>query len=472
MDETYFFYRINFLKVVRLMGYPIFATGIAMFIPFLASIFYGEYAVGPHYLAASIFSVALGGALLQIKKHRSMRYNEVIATICLSYLFTTCLSALAMLGSGFSIFDAFFEAVSGITTTGLSIIEDWESVPMTTFFARSWLQWVGGLGIMLFSLAFMVYPGSIAKKMKEAQFEGNDLIGGSRALARGVLQVYIILTLLSIAAFLATGMGISDTLIFAFTSVSTGGFAPYSDSIVGLSYWQQGIYIFFALACAVSLPFYYRIWKTQGMIALQGIQLVGIIVLAIATSIVLGGGFSALINALSVQTTTGFFVTDLTMLLPAQKIWISVMMLIGGGVGSTAGGFKVLRLILVFVAVKTYIIRLCQTKSAHYSPGFFSIPVEQKMLEMSMIYVILYIGLAICTWLAFVLYQFDPVDSLFAVSSALGTVGLSAGMVGGKLPVLLKLLLCVDMLAGRLEIIPWLIMLFPKNWIGEKLEVK
>jgi trk system potassium uptake protein TrkH len=175
------------------------------------------------------------------------------------------------------------------------------------------------------------------------------------------------------------------------------------------------------------------------------------------------------ILAISAQTTAGFSNTDVSLLPASAKLVLILAMALGGGVGSTAGGFKILRLMTLIGLVRLVIRRTCVSRHAVLVPRVAGQKMAETDMQESILIVILFGLVIIISWLPFVLMGYSPLDSLFEVVSATGTVGLSAGVTSMGMQGFLKGILCADMLLGRLEILPWLVVVYPDTWMGRRL---
>ena len=458
--------------ILKYLGHLGMALGVIVSVPMIASLFFGEWNFFLYYLAISAASLILGYRFSKITTADSIQHNEVITVICLSFFGGSLIAALPLMADGFSFANALFEAISGITTTGLTMVTRWDSLSATTYFTRAWLQWTGGLGILIFSLALLPRHGIIVKMPESLQSDNEDPIGGSRHHAQVILYVYCFFTILGIFGMLFMGSGLYDAVLLVLASVSTGGFSPYPESIANISRMQQIGLLGLAFLCAISLPFYYKLWNHRVLLTQQSIQAIGMVVFCSLVSLALGWTIDSWIVGVSAQTTTGFSSIDISPLADSKKLILSISMLIGGGVGSTAGGFKILRLLLFFIALRTLIMRINQTSHAVYTPKFLGIPFSDKQFEQAATLISLYFFVTGISWLCFVGMGYPAVDSLFEVASAIGTVGLSTGITSPDLPVFLKGVLSVDMLLGRLEIFPWLVVFYPGTWFGQYLEEK
>ncbi len=175
------------------------------------------------------------------------------------------------------------------------------------------------------------------------------------------------------------------------------------------------------------------------------------------------------ILAFSAQTTAGFSVMDLSQLHAACKLVLVTAMIVGGGVGSTAGGLKILRLLMIINFLQVVLRRTCASRHAVVSPRIAGRRMEETEIQEALLIILLFVTVILFSWLPFLFMGYHPMDSLFEVVSATGTVGLSAGVVGPELPNSLKGILCLDMLLGRLEILAWVVLVYPRTWIGRRL---
>jgi trk system potassium uptake protein len=179
----------------------------------------------------------------------------------------------------------------------------------------------------------------------------------------------------------------------------------------------------------------------------------------------------ALFLAISSQSTTGFATFDINTIDNSAKLSLIISMFIGGGVGSTAGGIKLVRFLILLRLILSVVHRTTMPPhSVHYTKMGGKV-LESAEIQRVLILVMLFIGVVIISWFAFLMYGYDPMNALFEVVSASATVGLSTGITSASMPVLLKLVLCADMLLGRLEIIAMLVLLYPPNWIGKRKEL-
>jgi len=395
---------------------------------------------------------------------------------------TSMVMTYPLMSSGLGFFDAFFEAISGVTTTGLSTTSTVLGVQPSFLFARAWMQWYGGLGIVVLSLALVLQPGLVAKGLAVTESEAGDLVGGTRVHARRVLKVYSILTIIGIIGSQLVGVEFLDAVMFTFSAVSTGGFAPYDGSLAVLGWPAQVWITLISLAGAIPLMFYYRMLKenwrvTANFLQLQSVVIASLVISLTVAVLMLSSGMAwpqvlrhAPLLAFSAQTTTGFSSMPCEQLDAGSKLVLIFAMLVGGGTGSTAGGIKLLRLLIAVSVFRLILLRTCLPKHAIIEPRLAGRRLQDEEIHSSLILIIMFVAVVALSWLPFVAMGYNPLDSLFEVVSATGTVGLSVGLTSTTLPALLKGILCVDMLMGRLEIVAWLVMLYPGTWFGRRME--
>ncbi len=476
-------YAVRYRVVLAYMGELSLGLAMVTAVPFAVTLLLGEYASAPRYGLALVALIAIGGCARMAKPARLQR-NEGMVLVALTFLLAPLVMVYPMMGAGLGFDDALFEAISGVTTTGLTTIPDPAAMSGGFLFARAWMQWYGGLGIVVLSLAFVVHPGLAAKGLAIAEGGTDDLAGGTKAYTRRIAVVYALLTAACIAALWLLGMDGFDALLYALAAVSTGGFSPEPNSVGSVaSYPLQAAITLCCLAGAVSFTLYYKLVHQRERARAELSQLLGLLsVAAIAALLVAtamwrveGAGWGGILwhaplLAMSAQTTAGFATLDVTQLHDATKLALIPSMAVGGSLGSTAGGFKILRLLVLLRLAQIVIARARSARHAVLDVRLAGERVEADELTGVLLLILLFLAVILSSWVPFVAYGYPPIDALFEVVSATGTVGLSTGITSTQLPVALKGVLCMDMLLGRLEIICWLVALHPRTWIGRRLE--
>ena len=476
-------YAVRFRVVCKYFGQLCLVLAALTLVPLVMSVIFGDTAISLRYGIVIVGIAALGVGLARLRAPSRVQANEGMVLVALMFLFTPLVMCYPMMGSGLSVLDAFFEVISGVTTTGLSTKTTLVGVPPTFLFARAWMQWYGGLGVVVLSLALIMQPGVVSKGLAVTEAETDDLVGGTRAHARRVLKVYGVLIAMGILGSLSVGVGVFDAVVYTFAAVSTGGFAPRDGSLATFG-WPAQIWItLLCLAGAVPLAFYHRMFKEKRRVAVDFLQFRTVVIaclvisLAVGTAMRLSAGMAwpqvlhhAPLLALSAQTTAGFSSMPCGQLDEGSKLVLIFSMLVGGGAGSTAGGFKLLRLLIAASVFRLILLRTCLPKHAVIEPRLAGRPLQGEEIQAALLLIVLFVAVVALSWLPFVAMGYSPLDSLFEVVSATGTAGLSVGLTSITLPPLLKGILCVDMLMGRLEIIAWLVMLYPGTWFGRRME--
>ncbi len=429
----------------------------------------------------------IGGLLARLPAPTHIQTNEALTVTALAFIFSPLLMSWPMMASGLPFIDALFEAVSGVTTTGLTTLDSIGSRSLTFLFSRAWMQWYGGLGIVVLSVALLLGHHAAARRLTDPGESGETLVATARTHARHSLMVYVCLTLLGVAlVWSLTGNGFI-ALLHVLSAVSTGGFSPYDTSLAGFGSHPAAIAVMLiSFLGAVSLPLYWRVahrgWRDGLRTLLTDVELRTLLVFGLLMGTLLTWlGWSQNVElpwyhgfmfGFSAQTTTGFSSMPVTELDAASKGVMIIAMLIGGSVGSSAGGFKLLRLLILLRLLQLMIRRTGMPSHAVAEPYLTGHKLETEDIVRALQLILLFIGVMVLSWLPFVILGYDPLDALFEVASACGTVGLSTGITRTELEPILKGVLCFDMIAGRVEIVALLIVLYPRNWFGRREEMQ
>jgi len=476
-------YAVRFRVVFKYFGQLCLVLAALTLVPLAVSLFFADTSSSLRYVIVIVGLAVFGGGLACLRAPVKIQTNEGMAVVALMFLITPLVMSYPIMSSGLGFLDALFEAISGVTTTGLSTKATLVDASPTFLFTRAWMQWYGGLGIVVLSLALVMHPGLLAKGLAVTEAESDDLVGGTRAHARRALIVYSVLTALGITVTWLSGVGFFDAVLYTFAAVSTGGFAPHDGSLAIFTWPAQLCITLLCFAGAIPLTLYYRMLKEKRELAVDFLQLRALLIAALIVSLALGSsmwlstGMSlpqilqhAPLMALSAQSTAGFSSIPGEQLDAGSKLVLTFSMLVGGGSGSTAGGFKLLRLLIALSVLRLLILRTCLTQHAVIEPRLAGRRLQDEEIQAALLLIVLYVVVVMLSWIPFVAMGYNPLDSLFEVVSATATVGLSVGVTDATLPPLLKGILCVDMLLGRLEIMAWLVMIYPGMWFGRRME--
>ncbi len=456
-----------------------------MLFPFVVSIFYQEKE-GLSFLLVALIS-GIPGILLTVKKPQNQVFylKEGCIITSLSWILLSIVGALPFVLTGEipSFTDALFETISGFTTTGASILLDVEALSYTSIFWRSFTHWIGGMGVLVFLMAIVPLSGGSNIHLMKAESPGpsvGKLVPKMRQTARLLYLIYMGLTIVEIILLLIGGMSLFDSLTLTFGSVGTGGFGIKNSSCAEYSPYVQWIITIFMIVSGINFNAYYLIafrqfkkaFSMEEVRAYLGIILVaaGIIFSELVQTSM--NAADALRHALfqvgSIITTTGYSTADFNEWTGVSKTILVFLMFIGACAGSTGGGIKVSRFITVFKTIGKEISSYIHPRSIK-KIKMDGKPIEHEIIRATNVYfitfiVIFSISLFIISW-----EEKDLVTNFTAVAATLNNIGPGLELVGpaqnfGHFTALSKYVLMFDMLAGRLELFPMLLLFVPTIW--------
>jgi trk system potassium uptake protein TrkH len=417
----------------------------------------------------------------RIRASAEIQPNEALVLVAGAFVLTPAVMVWPFTAWGLTPADAWFEAVSAVTTTGLSTISDPAGQAWPLLLTRSWMQWYGGLGFAALCVVMLVPRGIAARRLLEPTGARESDIPSMIWHARRLLVIYAVMTVAGWLALWAAEGRPFVALVHVLSGVSTGGFSSLDHSLAGFrSPYAAWILSLITLLAAVSLPVYLQAargaWRgVLGDVELRALVLAALTV-GVALSLILAAdgldpataARQGFLLGVSAQTTSGFTPMDPAALPDAAK-WTSIVsMALGGSIGSTAGGIKLLRLLVVLRVIQLLIQRMALPPHAVSEARLGGRRVEAGEILHILAVPALFLIVVVVSVVPFLLYGHAPLDALFEVVSAAGTVGLSTGITSSDLPGLLKAVLAFDMLAGRLEFIALLVVLAPHTWIGRR----
>ena len=479
---TSLFHAVRPGVVGKYLGQLAIMLALLSLAPLLVSVVYDEHFLSQRYLILIALLLVIGIPSYLLSPPEDIHSNESLVITALAFVLLPLLMCYPLMGSGLSFIDAWFEAVSGITTTGLSTLQAVENMPKTFLFSRAWMQWYGGLGIVVLSVALLM-EHHIALKRLVAPEAGQSMLTTARIYARRVLIVYLILTAVGIALLWLVLKNGFQAITHTLAAISTGGFSSLDGGLAAIDNWTaRAIIILIGLCGAIPLVFYYNLFKGKWRDILHDTELHVLLIITLIISTILSLTFAhqlglswnqaighGLLMGTSAQTTTGFASIDITSLDSTSKAVMIVSMFIGGDMGSTAGGIKILRLLILARLIQILIQRSSLPPHAVVETRLGNRVLESNEISQALGLILLFIIVIVLSWLVFLAFGLSPLDSLFEVVSATGTVGLSSGISSHDLDPILKLVLGLDMLLGRVEIIALLVVLYPRTWIGKRM---
>lgn len=419
-------------------------------------------------------------------EHGQIYGKEGMVIVALAWILWSLFGAMPFTLSGYipSYVDAFFETVSGFTTTGSSIIPDVEVLPHCLLLWRSFTHWIGGMGVLVFVLVVTSLDRKNSMHLMRAEVPGPEkdkLVPKAMSTARILYGMYLTLTVIEMVFLVIGGMNLFDSMIFSFGSAGTGGFSNYADSVAHFnSAYIDGVITVFCALFGVNFALFYFMILGDFKSILKNEELrTYILLIAGATAAIMlnihslyptiGKSFRyAVFQVVTVITTTGYSTADFAQWPMFSKAVLMMLTVIGACASSTGGGIKVSRLLVGIKCVKREIVQLAHPKSV----GIIRIggkKVSSDVLRTIYIYFIAYVGILIGSVVLVSLDNFDFETTFSAVLTTLGNVGPGMAKVGpmgnfAEFSPLSKLILCFDMLAGRLEIFPFLVLFTAPAW--------
>jgi len=452
---------IELARVLRLCG-------LAQLPPLLIALGGRDLTQAAIFAAIGIVAFVLG-RLGSRSDGGDVRRGEALVLSALAYVVFAGAGALAFLPAT-SFLDGLFEAMSGYTTTGLSVL-DVENLSPTLVLFRSYTQWVGGAGIVVLSLVLLDWPARTLFPTHAAELVDKGLAGSVRATSRLVLRVYLALTAACFLTYGLVGMSWFDAAAHALATVSTGGFSSHPDSIGHYrSAAVVAAVIVFMVLGAAPFPLHAQLWRRGPRALVTDPQLVCLLLLL---ALAAGAGMATdrghglldhVFLAASAATTTGFETSASRSYGDTSQLLAMALMFIGGAAGSTAGGIKLFRFLVLGTFLRSLVVRPLLPDEATVPLRYGGTTVDDAVLRNVLGLVLLYLAFLAVSAAALTLAGIPPMDACFECVSALATVGLSCGVTDAHLGSWPKLVLLCDMWAGRLEILAVLVLLYPAFW--------
>lgn len=478
---------MNRRMVLYTVGTVIKIEALLMLLPTVCALIYREACV-KDFLVSIAICIVSGFALTIISKPGSkvIYAREGFVIVAISWLALSALGALPFFLSGEipSYIDAFFETVSGFTTTGASILTDVEAMSKGLLFWRSFTHWVGGMGVLVFVMAIIPTLSDRSIHILRAEVPGpivGKIVPRIKQTTRILYVIYIALTAIEIVLLLLGGMSFFESLVHAFGTAGTGGFGIKADSIAGYSVYLQWVITIFMLLFGVNFNLYYLILIKKFNAVLKSTELwayLGIVVasvIAITMNILsLSSSFGkaltdAAFQVSSIITTTGFATADFDTWPGLSKTILLLLMFIGASAGSTGGGFKVSRMVILLKTIKRELKKLLHPRCVdvvHFEGKRLDETTTRSVGTYLAIYTLFFC--AILLLLGF--ENFDLETNLSAAAACFNNIGPGFAAVGPTMNYSLyspfaKIVLSFAMLFGRLEIYPLILTLSPSTWV-------
>lgn len=477
---------MNFAIVRYIIGFLLQFEGGFLLLPGIVGLLYGEIKAAASFFISALLSFFIG-KLLNWKrpKHMDLYTREGFASVALGWLVLSIFGALPFVFAGDipNYIDALFETISGFTTTGASILTNVEALSHASLFWRSFTHWIGGMGVFVFIMSIMPLMGGSTMNLMRAESPGpsvSKLVPKVKDTAKILYQIYIGITILEIIILCCCGMSVFDSFTTTFGTVGTGGFGVRNDSITSYSPLIQNVITLFMILSGVNYAAYFCILRKQfkEAFSIEEVKWYFIIILASVGIITLNiqhmyGSLGetirhAFFQVGSIITTTGFATADFNAWPQLSKTILVTLMFIGACAGSTGGGIKVSRIVILFKAAHKELSMMIHPRLVKKTKMDGHV-ITHETLRSTNVFISVYFIILFISVLLISIDNFDFTTNFTAVAATLNNIGPGLELVGPTQNFSLfspfsKCILMFNMLAGRLELFPMLIILLPSCW--------
>ncbi|MBE5847507.1 MAG: TrkH family potassium uptake protein [Lachnospiraceae bacterium] len=476
---------MNNTMIRFILGQILRVEAALLLLPCVTSLIYRE-AQGQMYLFVAALCLVSGLLMTTRKPKNTVFYlKEGCVATALSWIFLSLFGCLPFVLTGEipSFTDALFETVSGFTTTGTSILPDIEALSHTSLMWRSFTHWIGGMGVLVFLLAIVSLSGGSDMNLMRAESPGpsvEKLVPKIRSSAAILYGIYFAMTILEMILLACGGMPIFESIMLAFGTAGTGGFAIKNDSLASATAYQQWVITIFMILFGVNFNAYYLILfrKFKKAIRMEEVRYylmiitVSILIVFLHIRNIYGSiGISlrhAAFQVASIITTTGFVTTDFDAWHENAKAVLLLLMFIGACAGSTGGGIKVSRIVLLFKSLFKELYNYIHPKNVR-AIWFDKRPMEKSVVRSTLVYFMTFMLLFFVSVFAITFEGYDFMTSFSSVAATINNIGPGMSLAGptenfAYFSVFSKYVFMFDMLVGRLELFPMLILLYPGTW--------
>lgn len=475
---------MNYKMISYVLGWLLIFEGMFLAVPGITALVYGESALWSYLLTLSI-CLFIGGLLVLKKPKKSQLYaREGFVIVSLSWIVLSAFGALPFFLSGEipAYIDALFESVSGFTTTGASILSDVEAMSHASLMWRSFSHWVGGMGVLVFIMAFLPLSGGQNMHIMKAESPGpsvSKLVPRVRTTAMLLYSIYLVLTLIEFILLLCGGMTVFEALNTAFATGGTGGFGFYNTSMGSFSPYIQIVITVFMLLFSVNFNCYFLLMTRKIKDAFNLEFRVFLIIFAIATALItlnIHSMFSSVSEALrhsaftvaSIMSTTGFSTVDFNLWPELSRTILVILTMVGACAGSTCGGIKISRVIILFKGMAKELQTIIQPRQVK-KIKMDSHTIDHETVRSVNVFMVAYMMIFVISLIMVSFDNHDLITSFTAVAATINNVGPGLELAGptsnfGFFSPQTKIVLIFDMLAGRLELFPMLLLFTPATW--------
>ena len=476
---------MNFPMIIYILGWILNFEAFFLIIPLVASIGYGENTLFPLLLTIGICIVIGLPITLRKPKESTLHSRDGYVIVSLSWIVLSAFGALPFVFSGAipNYIDALFETVSGFTTTGATILSDVEAVPKSLLLWRSFTHWVGGMGVLVFIMAFLPLSGGQNLHIMKAESPGpsvSKLVPRIKTTALLLYAIYLVMTALEFVLLLFGGMSVFDAVNTAFATAGTGGFSVRNDGLAGYSDAVRMIVTVFMILFSINFNVYFLLLSKKFKDALKVSEVwYYLAIIAAATAVItvnikgmfpsVGEAFrNAIFTVSSMISSTGFTAVDFNLWPELSRTIIVLVMFIGACTGSTGGGIKVYRIVILFKSMGKELHTLIHPKQVK-KIRMDSHEIGHEVIRSVNVFMVCFILVFVISLVCISFEDYDLITNFTAVTTTINNIGPGLDLVGptsnfGFFSSFSKIVLIFDMLAGRLELFPMLLLFAPVTW--------
>ena len=474
---------MNIKIVFYVLGGLLRLLGMLMIVPLGVAYYYGE-SLTP-FLVSIVITVLTGLILLSYKTDEDWMRKEGFAIVALGWLAAAVFGAIPFMLNGISPLNSLFESMSAFTTTGSTILTDIEIHPKGILFWRCMMQWLGGMGIIVLFIAILPKLGVAGRQLFRAEAPGpteDKLKPRIRETAKILWMVYFVISFVQVVALLLAGLSLYDSVTHTFTTMACGGFSPYGMSVEAFhSPLVEFIITFFMFIAGANFALHYRaiyvdkdfLLKDDEFRFYTALTLAATGLLTLLLYRDLGTGLFdsfrlSIFQVVSIMTTTGFATTDFNLWSESGKMVLLLVMFIGGCAGSTGGGIKVVRVLMLLRHGRIELFKSLHPRAIK-SVKFNNKTVPDEVINSIFSFVVIYLFIFISSALVLSVLGMDIITSITASIATLGNIGPGLNVVGpmgtfDPIPPLGKLILIANMWIGRLEVYTVIVLFTPEFW--------
>lgn len=466
-----------------------------LLVPIIVALAYGEFNTILPFVTASASAILTAVIIRKlfkssenIKSINDIKKSEGLCSVTFSWIFACLFTAIPYLFFGLSPIDAFFEGTSGITTTGATVFTTFQ-YPHALLFWRSFSQWLGGMGIIVLFIAVLPQFAIAGRQLFFAEAPGpteEKFTPRIKSTASALWKIYAGLTVIEILFLKYFGMNWFNAICNSLSSISGGGFSPMANSFIGSSHTIMWIITFFMFFAGANFNLQYKVWtKFNPLLLFKNEEfkiyfgMVVLISLLLSVSLFLNMHYSfcdsishAFFNVSSLVSSTGFCSVDYAKWDYVSKVLLVVIMLFGSSASSAGGGLKVMRWMLIFKIMKSEMTRILHPKAV-YNIKIGNYSVSKDILYQTLMFVSFYFALIGLSALFIAIIEKNTIVAVIGSIASVGNIGPGLGQIGpmghfANLHAITKFILILDMIAGRLELIPFLVLFQKDLWLIRK----